>query len=56
MEDIKNLCAVAIEWMDKALDKINPRVTNLGDILDNKMTNECQAWNDGDNVSTYRHS
>ena len=23
MEDIKNLCVVAIEWMDKALDKIS---------------------------------
>ena len=27
--------------MDEALDKINPRVTNLREILDNKMTNEC---------------
>ena len=27
LEDIKNLCAVAIEWMDEALGKINPRVT-----------------------------
>jgi hypothetical protein len=41
LEDIKNLCVVAIEWMDKALDKINPRVTNLREILDNKVTNEC---------------
>ena len=24
LKDIKNLCAVAIEWMDEALDKINP--------------------------------
>ena len=28
LEDIKNLCVVAIEWMDEVLDKINPRVTN----------------------------
>ena len=41
MEDIKNLCVVAIEWMDKVLDKINPRITNPREILDNKMTNEC---------------
>ena len=41
LEDIKNLCAIAIEWMDEVLDKINPRVTNLREILDNKMTNEC---------------
>ena len=41
LEDIKNLCVVAIEWMDEALDKISPRVTNLREILDNKMTNEC---------------
>ena len=41
MEDIKNLCVVAIEWMDEALDTINPRVTNLREILDNKMSNEC---------------
>ena len=41
LEDIKNLCDVAIEWMDEALDKINPRVTNPREILDNKMTNEC---------------
>ena len=41
LEDIKNLCAVAIEWMDEALDKINLIVTNSREILDNKMTNEC---------------
>ena len=41
LEDIKNLCVVAIEWMDEALDMINPRVTNLREILDNKMSNEC---------------
>ena len=27
--------------MDEALDKINPRITNPREILDNKMTNEC---------------
>ena len=27
--------------MDEDLDKINPRVTNPWEILDNKMTNEC---------------
>ena len=26
---------------DEVLDKINPRVTNLREILDNKMSNEC---------------
>jgi hypothetical protein len=31
LEDIKNLCVVAIEWMDEVLDKINPRVTNPWD-------------------------
>ena len=36
LEDIKNLCVVAIEWMDEVLDKINPRVT-----LDNKTSNDC---------------
>ena len=41
LEDIKNLCVVAIEWMDEVLDKINPRVTNPREILDNKMSNEC---------------
>ena len=41
LEDIKNLCAVAIEWMDEALDKINPRATNPWEILDNKTSNEC---------------
>jgi len=25
LESIKNLCAIAIKWMDKALDKINSR-------------------------------
>ena len=29
--------------MDEALDKINPRVTNPWEILDNKMTNECHG-------------
>ena len=28
LEDIKNLCVVAIEWMDEALDEINLRVTD----------------------------
>ena len=41
LEDIKNLCDVAIEWMDRILDKINPRVTNPREILDNKISNEC---------------
>ena len=41
LEDIKNLCVVAIEWMDEVLDKINPRVTNLREILDNKMSYKC---------------
>ena len=27
--------------MDETLNKINPRVTNPREILDNKMTNEC---------------
>ena len=27
--------------MDKVLDKINPRVTNPREFLDNKMSNEC---------------
>ena len=27
--------------LEEALDKINPRVTNPREILDNKMTNEC---------------
>ena len=27
--------------MDEVLNKINPRVTNLREILDNKMSNEC---------------
>ena len=27
--------------LEKALDEINPRVTNPWEILDNKMTNEC---------------
>jgi hypothetical protein len=35
LEDIKNLCVIAIEWMDEALDKINPRATNRREILDN---------------------
>ena len=39
LEDVKN--SYAIEWMDEALDKINLRVTNPREILDNKMTNEC---------------
>ena len=41
LEDIKNVCVVAIEWMDEALDEINPRVTNQWEILDNKTSNEC---------------
>ena len=41
LEEIKNLCVVAIEWMDEILDKINPRVTNPREILDNKMSNDC---------------
>jgi hypothetical protein len=41
LKDIKNLCVVAIEWMDEVLDKINLRVTNPRKILDNKITNEC---------------
>ena len=27
--------------LEETLDKINPRVTNLGEILDNKVSNEC---------------
>ena len=27
--------------LEEALDKTNPRITNLREILDNKMTNEC---------------
>jgi hypothetical protein len=27
--------------MDEALDEINPRVTNLREILDNEMSNDC---------------
>jgi hypothetical protein len=34
LEDIKNLCTFAIEWMDEALDKTNPRDTNPREILD----------------------
>ena len=41
LEDIKNLFVIAIEWMDETLDKINPRVTNPREILDNKITNKC---------------
>jgi hypothetical protein len=41
MKNIKNICVVAIEWMDEALDKIIPRVTNPWEILDNKTSNEC---------------
>jgi hypothetical protein len=41
LEDIKNLYVVAIQWMYEALDKINLRITNPREILDNKMTNEC---------------
>jgi hypothetical protein len=41
LKNIKNLCAVAIEWMDEALDKIIPRVINSWKILDNKTSNEC---------------
>ena len=29
--------------MDEALDKINPRVTNPREILDNKTSNECHG-------------
>jgi hypothetical protein len=41
LEDIKNLCAITNEWMDEALDKINPRVTNPWEILDNKESSKC---------------
>ena len=41
MEDIKNLCVIAIEWMDEVLDKINSRVINTWEILDNKESNKC---------------
>ena len=41
LEDIKNLCVIAIEWMDEVLDKINPGVTNPWEILDNKESNKC---------------
>ena len=41
LEDIKNLCVIAIEWMDEVLDKINPRVTNPWKILDNKESIKC---------------
>ena len=41
MEDIKNLCAIFMEWLDQALDEINPRVTNTRKILDNKTSNDC---------------
>ena len=41
LKDIKNLCAITIEWMNEALNKINPRVTKPREILDNKRTNEC---------------
>ena len=44
LEDIKNLCVIAIEWMDEALDEINSRVTNPREILDNKMSNECHRY------------
>jgi hypothetical protein len=41
LKDIKNLCDVAIEWMDDVLNKINLRVTNPWEILDNKESNKC---------------
>jgi hypothetical protein len=40
LEDINNLYVVAIQWMDEVLDKINPRVTNPREILDNETSNE----------------
>ena len=55
LEDIKNLCAIAIEWMDEALDKINPRVTNPREILDihEESPLELQKEDDIDEHGSY---
>ena len=41
--------------LEETLDKINLRVTNPRETLDNKMSNECHRHG-GDNVSAYKHS
>jgi len=47
LESIKNLCAIAIEWMDKALDKINSR-DDLRKFLDIHVESLMEVENVGD--------
>jgi len=47
LESIKNVCAIAIEWMDKALDKINSR-DDLREFLDIHVKSPLEVENDGD--------
>jgi len=47
LESIKNLYGIAIEWMDKALDKINSR-DDPREFLDIHVESLLQVENDGD--------
>ena len=47
LENIKNLCAIAIEWVDKALDEIISRDDPRG-ILDIYVESPLEVENDGD--------
>jgi len=47
LESIKNICAIAIEWMDMALDKINSR-DDPREFLDIYVESPLEVENDGD--------
>ena len=47
LESTKNLCAIAIEWIDKALDKINSR-DDPREFLDIYVESSLEVENDGD--------
>jgi len=47
LESIKNLCAIAIEWMNKALDKINS-INDPKKYLDIHVESLLEVENDGD--------
>jgi hypothetical protein len=48
LESTKSLCAIAIEWMDEAIDKTNLRDNNPREILDIYKESPLEVENDGD--------
>jgi hypothetical protein len=48
LESTKSLCAIAIEWMDEAIDKTNLTDNNPREILDIYKESPLEVENDGD--------